>query len=303
MLLAALAAAWVAAVPAGRAAAWPDPPAGTRALLLATGGDSGYVQPRGCHKGNGGAAYRVPFRRWLDARDATIDQVWLSTGNVARFDMPLPAQPLDAMWALFQQVGYAAVGLGTFDLDEAGGDGVVRLARRTPFPVIASNLVIQETGLPATADHVILTTRAGRVAVLGVTPHRPELVWGAADIGTVITVPPRDVLPGLIASVRPQADVVVLLSTLGSADLAELLREVRGIDVVFGQDAYLMPEEPQRHGDAAVLWLGLEGLRLGRVDLGERGRPLAFHAVHVEQEFPIDPSTGQARAALEGTPR
>ncbi len=288
-----------AQAPDATVAAAPLPlPDGSRALLLVTGADAGYLRPRGCHAGAGGAQYRPAFARLLKETAPGIPQVWISTGGISEVEPGDGTVPPSSFYRLFRSVGYAAAGVGPLDLEATGPVRLVQLRAEFGLPLLASNLRVLETGRPALDESVIVETPAGRIAFVGIVPHRPDLVWGDAATGTILTVEAEGVLKTLVPRLRVEAavDAVVLVASLGNVELDALLRAVPGIDLVLAQHGSRMSDAPEDQAGVPTMWMGGDGLRLGALALGANGRVLAARSLPVDETFPIDPATGEARA-------
>lgn len=287
------------ALPAG-ADPWPEPPEGTRALLLLTGADVGYVWPKGCWGYHGGSLYRPTFDRWLADSRPGIRRLWVSTGNVntvPRYDDGIVVEP-ERVFRMLADTGYAVVGVGSMDLERLGPAGLLDWARRGAFDLVATNLRVLETDRPLLAPSAVAEVSGRRIAFLAVLEHDPTWVGIAPDGTTVLTEDPvravRRELARLASGERPPDDVV-LLSTLLQGSLRTLLRAVSGIDLVAASSStYYTREEILLEGHR-VLWLGNWGRRLGVVPLTGDGPPGTARTVDVDDEFPVDPATGRLR--------
>ncbi len=284
--------------------AWEPLPGGTATVLLATGGDTGFIHPKGCQGRMGGALYRPAFTEWLRDTEPEAKPLWVSTGNLV--DPTVDEQvPLSGMIAFYGTVPYAAVAVGLFDLEAVGAEGIAAAAKSAPFPLLAANLRVLETGRPLVEEAAIFDTPSGKIAFIGVIAHDLTAVWGGPRTGTVVTVDAREIVPALVARLQGEGARVVLLSNAGYTDLAELLRAAPGVDAVFASSGSTISTRPEAGFDAPTLWVGLLGQQLGRVALDRTGTLLEASAVTVEGAFPIDPLTGNpvAAAAVSGTAR
>ncbi len=274
--------------------AWPPVPEGTRVLLLATGGDFGYIEPKNCEPRQGGSLYRPAFDAWLAANEPRVERFWLSAGNVAsptrRPDVSSPRK----LYNLFERVGYDAALAGISDLQTLGAAGMERLARRVPFPTLACN-VVDEKNRPVFPEAVVLQTAAGRVAVVGAVERVDDFWPIRRNRDSARTVDPERVVPKIVDRVRAQADTVVLLAQMGQASLRQILRRTKGLDLVLAQSGTALDVERDTTNGVPVVWLGLEGVGLGRVALGNDGRVVEALALRVRGDFPVDPVTGRVR--------
>ena len=277
--------------------AWEPLPGGTATVLLATGGDTGFIPPKGCQGRMGGALYRPAFTDWLRTAEPGIRPLWVSTGNLVDPSVEDLA-PLSRMIAFYGTVPYAAVAVGLFDLEAVGAEGIAEAAKSAPFPLLAANLRVLETGHPLVEEAAVFDTPSGRIAFIGVIAHDLTAVWGGPRTGTVVTVDAREVVPALVARLKGEGARVVLLSNAGYTDLAELLRAAPGVDAVFASNGSTISTRPEAGFDAPTLWVGLLGQQLARVALDRSGALLEASAQTVEGAFPIDPLTGNPVAAV-----
>jgi len=301
------------------ASAWPPLPQETRAVLLLTGGDFGYAKPKGCNGRAGGAQYRPAFDRWLAERAPGIERIWLAAGDNGPFHNEQVAVSFDEMLALYARVGYRAATIGDAELWTPGpatlareaaatGAGAATNAQRATTTggaatnaqraattggarpaLVAANVVVHETGRAALPASIVLETRAGRWLVVGAAPHRPSQVFGAPDVGTIVTVPAAPAVRAELERRRGEYDHVVLVSSLDYRDLEQLVATVPGIDVVASSAGTYFEPAPRAVGATQLFWLGAEGLRLGRVALDDKGRVLEARVIPIRGDFPIDP--------------
>ena len=288
-------------------------------MLLLTGGDFGYAKPKGCNGRAGGAQYRPAFDRWLAQRAPNVERIWLAAGDNGPFHNEQVAVSFDEMLALYARVGYRAATIGDAELRTPGPATLAREAAATGAgaatnapratttggaatnaqreaatggarpALVAANVVVHETGRAALPASIVLETRAGRWLVVGAAPHRPSQVFGAPDVGTIVTVPAAPAVRAELERRRGEYDHVVLVSSLDYRDLEQLVATVPGIDVVASSAGTYFEPAPRAVGATQLFWLGAEGLRLGRVALDDKGRVLEARVIPIRGDFPIDP--------------
>jgi hypothetical protein len=277
--------------------AWEPLPGGTATVVLATGGDAGFIKPRGCSGRMGGALYRPAFTEWLRAAEPGVYPLWVSTGNLV--DPTITALvSLPEMIAFYGTVPYAAVAVGRFDLEAVGAEGIATAARSAPFPLLAANLRVLETDRPLVEEAAVFDTPSGRIAFVGVIAHDRTAAWGGPRTGTVVTVDPREVVPALVARLKAEGARVVLVSNVGYVDLVELLRAAPGVDAAVASDGSTISTRPEAGFAAPTLWVGLFGQQLARIAFDRSGTLLEASAQTVAGAFPIDPLTGNPVAAV-----
>ncbi|MCM2305354.1 MAG: hypothetical protein NDJ72_11665, partial [Elusimicrobia bacterium] len=103
---------------------------------------------------------------------------------------------------------------------------------------LSANLVhstdTSRTVLPA---YEVFAASGVRVAVAGLTPPRAERLLKAHGLDGLKILDPLSALEPLIPRLRAEADLVIVLSDLPSADQARLSTLARGLDLIIGDDA------------------------------------------------------------------
>lgn len=103
---------------------------------------------------------------------------------------------------------------------------------------LSANLVYStatsQTVLP---PYAIFKASGVRVAIAGLTPTRAERLLKAPHLAGFKILDPLAALEPLIPRLRSEADIVIVLSDLSSADQARLSTLARGLDLIIGDDA------------------------------------------------------------------
>ena len=280
--------------PATAAGTWTPAPAGASTLLLLSGSDRGYIEPKHCWGRLGGTRYRGELARWLDETSPSLERLWLGTGNVVATDQDDGSVAAEVIFEHLDSLGYSAVGVGPIEIRQLGPFRLRELARRLSVPLLATNLRVHETGSSAFQEAMMLDTRAGKILVLAVLPHEPSRAWFDPKGGTIVTVDPQVAIRDVLERRGDEADFVLLLSTLRQFEVHDLLEHLSGIDLVVASDGQLGRREPVLESGVPVQWVGGFGHILGRAFLGSPGgRLLATDAVEVRGAFPIDPISGR----------
>ncbi|MDQ7006496.1 MAG: hypothetical protein Q9Q40_04630 [Acidobacteriota bacterium] len=272
---------------------WTPAPTEATTLLLLSGSDRGYIEPKKCWGRLGGSRYRAELARWLDDTKPGIERLWLGTGNVVATDEDGGSVEPEVMLEHLDSLGYSAIGIGPVELQQVGPFRLLDLSRQLAVPLLATNLRIHETGESPFHEAVLLDTRAGRLLVMAVLPHDPSRAWFRPDRGTVVTVDPWAAVEDVLTRRGEEADFVLLLSTLRQFEVRDLLARAQGIDLMAASDGLLGRFHPVTENGIPVQWLGGFGHILGRAFLAPPGELVATDAVQVRGAFPIDPITGR----------
>jgi 2',3'-cyclic-nucleotide 2'-phosphodiesterase (5'-nucleotidase family) len=222
--LLAFAFAVVAAGPATRAEA----KGGNVLPVLSTADAVGSIKPCGCHTPKGG------FARIASLVDSTKlkygDALVLDAGDFAP-DIAKEAEhaKLDFQFDVMGLIGYDAIGVGEREL-AFGIDRLKTLSARAKLPIVASNLVSKDGGKPVfLASRVI---KKGNVKVGVFSLLSPKIELSAETLSQVTVEDPIATAQKMVAELRKQADVVVLMAHLGRVEGEDLAAQVPGIDVV-----------------------------------------------------------------------
>jgi 5'-nucleotidase/UDP-sugar diphosphatase len=231
------------------------------------GHDLDHPGPRG--KGLvGGLGMRAALVETLRRAASTPDRrvLLLDVGDFSTG--PCPATRLQARSSLagMDRLGYDAVAIGNHEFDQPLPTLLGELARIT-FPVLSATARWRESSellLPAQHD---LELAGRRVAILALTtPETPATSTLGDDPrlrfdDTVATA------RQWVARLRPERDLLIVLSHQGLLPDLELARQVPGIDVLVGGHSHDTLPEPVREGETLILQAGDNGRFLGRAEL------------------------------------
>jgi 5'-nucleotidase/UDP-sugar diphosphatase len=140
------------------------------------------------------------------------------------------------------------------------------------FPYIASNLLFEGSRPSWIREYIIQEVGGIKVAILGVlNPDGLAQLHNQEQVKDLQVIPPEAALNRLLPEVRGKADLVVLLSGLGSRETEALVKAVQGIDVAIssGSDDPLLGGTPK---NTILLHTGYLGRSLGllKVTLDEK---------------------------------
>lgn len=158
---------------------------------------------------------------------------------------------------------YDAMGLGALDL-RVGEGQLKELASLATFPLVCSNLEFLGPAWPWVKPYVLLERDGLHVAVLCLAAEAGQSVGSGARIA-----PAREALAKILPEVRAVSDCVVLLTQIGRAELATILAQDGGVDVVLG--------DAKETVDARGWYLPTEakGMGVGVVRLQRSGQEIA----------------------------
>ncbi|MGO3610394.1 MAG: bifunctional metallophosphatase/5'-nucleotidase, partial [Enterococcus sp.] len=167
---------------------------------------------------------------------------------------------------LMNQINYDAATIGN---NEGVGNSKAELNQlydQANFDVLLDNLFDKKTLQPPAWSQpckVITTEQGTKVGLLAFTAPFPLTYspngW---DIRQVM-----DILPNLVEELRPQVDVLVLLSHLGISVDRRIARELPAIDVILGSHTHHLFETGEKIGPVQLAAAGKYGYYVGEVHL------------------------------------
>jgi hypothetical protein len=158
------------------------------------------------------------------------DAVVVDAGDWAP-DMGRPAEEpkLAFLLEMMNLMGYDALGVGERELG-FGVETFKALAAKSKAPVISSNLIDKKTGKPVFKTFTVVKKGNLKVGIFSLIGPKIDLPPSAGDAFTVDD--PIATAQAMVAQLRKQADVVVLLAHVGRVEGEDLAAQVPGIDVV-----------------------------------------------------------------------
>ena len=150
-------------------------------------------------------------------------------------------------------MGLDAMAAGNHDFDLGEPNLATWIRKYATFPVLAANYIFapgQGTTEPPLADlvndYVIFNLKGLRVLVIGLgnTSTMTTLFEAGNKLGITVLDAPETV-QNIIDSLKPQVDVIVVLSHLGLTEDQELIKNTTGIDIVFGGHHHVVLNPPK----------------------------------------------------------
>lgn len=173
----------------------------------------------------------------------------------------------------YRRMGADAMNIGDEDL--AQGIDFLREQAAQGLPLISANLIEASTGKALFPPYRIKSVEGLRIAFLGLMPnltaHLPKSVGDSIRLKN-----PTEVAREIIPTLRGKADLVILLSDLGSYADAILVRSVPGIHVILGGHEGRYQKYPQKEGMTYIFQSNTKGMYIGILRLSIENPALPF---------------------------
>lgn len=166
--------------------------------------------------------------------------------------------------AVLNETGYDMVVPGNNEGLTLTADKLDRAYGKRRFSVVCGNLLDAETGKPPSwMERYRIFERDGlRVGIIGLTAYYPSfyslLGWNVLD--------PLETAEQLAKLLRPQVDVLVVVSHLGLTQDKKMAERIGGIDIIIGSHTHHLLEQPLLHERTYIAAAGCYGQYVGELE-------------------------------------
>jgi len=176
--------------------------------------------------------------------------------------------------AAFSLLGYDASTLGNHDLDD-GLANLLKQLKNASFPMLCANIFYKNSNKPVLQPYKIVERGGLKIALVGAIGKTAWDVIPAKLVEGLYFEDEVKTLKALTATLRKEADLIILLSHLGYEPDLDFARSAINIDVVVGghTNTILMKPEVIKNGAAngiggTLIMQGFKwGVYIGRLDL------------------------------------
>jgi len=230
-------------------------------------------------------------------REASEDVLLLDGGNTLFGNRLAQETQGRVIVEAMNLLGYDAMVLGDQDF-RLGLDVLRQRMEEAEFPILSANVVMAGTDQLFAAPYVIKEIGDHKAAIIGLTNQEAANATG----GAIVVRNPLEALQDYMAQVSEEADVIIVLSHLGTVMDLQLAGEVQGIDLIVGGQSRDVLDPPlwDEPSSTVIAQVGYQGRWIGvvRLDIVSQGK-VAGHegqVVVLDDEFADDP---EMRAFLD----
>jgi 2',3'-cyclic-nucleotide 2'-phosphodiesterase (5'-nucleotidase family) len=181
-----------------------------------------------------------------------------------------------------------------------GPERVAEIVRDLPYPVLAANIYREPSGdlfLPATT---VIERRGVTIGIIGLAcPIVDKTMPPAFSKGLRFEVGNHE-LAAHAKRLRPQVDLLVVLSHLGFPQDVQLAKEVAGLDVIVSGHTHNRMDHAIEVNGAVIFQSGCHGSFLGQLDVELAAGGIAgwrHRLIPVDTDVPADPELERAVSA------
>jgi len=181
-------------------------------------------------------------------------------------------------------MGYQALGIGDDDLT-LGRDFLIDLSKKAKFPFLSSNLMDGESGKRIFQSHLIKEINGLRIGIFSLLS--PDSFLGPQDprLKGLTIQNPIETAQHVIKELKPNADLIILLSHLGYPKDAELAQTAPGIQIIVGAHTGVNLSYPAIIKETVILHTPPKGMYAARFDLAFVGSEAGFYNIATKQSF------------------
>ena len=215
----------------------------------------------------GGMAMVASQVRSLRSRAMPERSLLIDAGDAWQGTFISNANKGEAVTKAMTLMKYDAMAVGNHDFDW-GQDVLAQRAKEASFPFLATNVVETKTGkLPSyLKPYVIKDTGLAKVGILGITNPQGNTIVKATSVAGLQFGPATQVQP-FLSELQTQADIIVVVAHIGSADAAKLARDVPGIDVIVAGHDHQPIQTARVEGKTTIVDSGAYTQYLGRLEI------------------------------------
>jgi cytochrome c554/c'-like protein len=166
----------------------------------------------------------------------------------------------DSIVAIYQDLGYDAVGVGPLDL--AAGIDFIQLSNKKDFPWVSAN-IIDTHGKPVFRQWINKELGNTKIAITAITA-----IPGNTFAGIIIE-PWEEMLPAILAQIKQEnnAAFVILLSTLSNEENIRIAKLFPSINILIGADVRKRNISPKLMNNCLITQTEKQGKYQGLLEI------------------------------------
>jgi 5'-nucleotidase/UDP-sugar diphosphatase len=167
---------------------------------------------------------------------------------------------------VLNEVGYDAAALGNHEFDH-GYKQMLKFKEIADYPFVSANAFAPDGSLLADAPALVKTVNGVKVGIIGlITETTPSHVIPSGNEGVSFS-PAEETLRAMVAALRPQVDLLIVLSHVGHEEEKDLARDVPGVDIIIGGHSHTKVLPPIKIGETYVAQAGYYGAYVGKIEV------------------------------------
>lgn len=172
-----------------------------------------------------------------------------------------------ALFEMMDRIGYDAWEPGNHDLDISQSN-FIKLASIATFPTVSANLVDSAGGYPLKNRPYVILERGGlKIGVIGLMSQELYGLVNQKNLTGLKVLSPSETAQHWIDVIRPQVDLVVLLTHEGADEDSALAETIHGADVIVGGHSHTRIPVPKVVNNIRIVQTGSNCENLGVLEV------------------------------------
>lgn len=190
--------------------------------------------------------WNAAFVELLRALKTQHNALLLDSGDCIRAgNLGIPLRPEPA-WRWMREAGYDAITIGNREFHLTVG-GFLAKTRDAPAPLLCANLRPKQPDTPVPVQAAWQTVHRGvRVAVLGLTVPMITPRMRSAALSAYLFDPPIETARAWIPRLRPETDLLIALTHIGSQHDRRLAEACPEFDLILGGHSHTPIHPPEQ---------------------------------------------------------
>jgi S-sulfosulfanyl-L-cysteine sulfohydrolase len=225
-----------------------------------------------------------------ELRKQKSNVLFLDGGDLFHGQLPLVSSKGNAILPILNKMELDAFVPGNWDF-AYGKEQLIHLAESLPFPVVACNLIDEETGKPFLKPYFIREMQGVKVGVIGLTyPYVDKTMPDSFSEGLLFSKGTEEI-SRIIEVLKEETDLIILMSHMGLPLDVKLASLVNGIDIILSGHSHDRVTKPMVIGQTIVVQAGSNSSFLGRLDVTLEGGNVTninYQLVNITEDFEED---------------
>ncbi|NWG05030.1 MAG: hypothetical protein HXY44_19445 [Syntrophaceae bacterium] len=181
-------------------------------------------------------------------------------------------------------MGYHIIGIGDDDLS-LGKNFLLELSKTSKLIFLSSNVMDEISGKTLFQRHVIKEVNGLRIGIFSLLS--PDIFLGSADPRKkgLTFRNPLETAQEMIRELKPQTDLILLLSHLGYPKDVELAQKMEGIQIIIGGHTGVHLSNPPVIKNTVILQTSSKGMYGQQLNLTFSNREASFYNVKTKQTY------------------
>ena len=170
------------------------------------------------------------------------------------------------IFEVLNKVGYDAAAIGNHEFDH-GYQQFLEFKEIANHPLLSANAFAPDGSLLGDAPALIKTINGIKIGIIGlITEHTPNMITPSGNEGISFS-PADEMLKAMVTALRPQVDLLIVVSHVGHEPEKNLAKNIDGVDLIVGGHSHTKVLTPIKINDTYVVQAGHYGAYVGKVEM------------------------------------